>query len=1091
MNMLKKQSTILGRVKKVFALATILALFTNCSTSSFYGSRWTADDSGGPKSAFEIYSQLQESATSFNTKAVLVEGQAIDGLRGGVTWGGEKEASSFLLTRVMGPNSTSVKSTVSSMSEGARKEFLQDFLSNYVKNANGYRTYRTEEGVVIDLARDVVDVDGNPKVLDLTGLQGIDFNTAELDVLEEKFGSLIDQMDDRPLTFMKPTWRRKFFKGELPGQSGPLPKSYYDWVPHFGPAQKHIDAAHGHGGGVGGGWEINFKPMDTYGEFEEQVAWFRKSLKNAGKLFQAPGHQRMVFRRHSQLQEQKLSEFYRAIQALIVVDGIKGKTGIETANYKDVQTDNTLRSLSSYRGVIRLEGDRFGANTMAVEFRAGTKDLRLARFVQTALAARVSTNDFSGITDIDSYKLFDGGWLEADELAQRFSVSEDIAEKAIDNLSGINDEFILPFWHWESEGLPFLSKEKKKLIQGMTKGFIEQVAALEGSSDSVKDQARSIMQEWVKGTNLSEELHNYIRPKRLAEMTDDLLFFNPNESAFANKAAAAVTDMLDSVTTNGVDEDVERKVLNYSLNNPNLGKGSIASAMNADGVDISESKVGAILQNHQMNNASLRNSKVSSIMSTISGNAGAVDVNAIDLGIEYSGRMPLRLRADFTPDKLADNKKAWLRTFSDLTQDERVNFIKKVAEDLRDELGGSGDALRVEENGHGHGLDIAWEVRDQQNRKWVVEWDGVGRSYTDAGEVIPDSMRGGSIELVTPKFTPLPEEMKSVFKVFGDNNVLPRLQSGGGHINIDLAAFEGKPKQLARFMSIFHENRGVMALMFQRINRLRNAEAIDISDNLSRQLKDFNGSEEDLKKLLYNEGYFNDRFGRKSRYIQLDMSAYFQDVIPEEFITEDFDIGNPAEPWRRQFRVDPNIRKAEFRMFNAPRDPAESALQIRLVRAMLHKALNEDDELSGVVQKVDLEDYLKNPDKAYGDLKKMCDQLNLNIEDFRPAVAEGLSETDIVTRSIFYETLDEKLRLFPHQPGWGQAVDSRSNPISSEGRHWTPGPADQQNTMTNQHRIAAAAEAMRQRENLVPDRIYPMPFKRTDSCVDAISPFVQ
>src|SRR5690606_32091344 len=146
---------------------------------------------------------------------------------------------------------------------------------------------------------------------------------------------------------------------------------------------------------------------------------------------------------------------------------------------------------------------------------------------------------------------------------------------------------------------------------------------------------------------------------------------------------------------------------------------------------------------------------------------------------------------------------------------------------------------------------------------------------------------------------------------------------------------------------------------------------LEISNELSQRLKNFDGSQEELKKLLYDEQFFNTRYGRKTRYVQLDLSAYFQDVIPEEFLTEDFDIQSPVDPWRRTFRVDPKIRKAEFRMFNAPRDAVESALQIRLVRAMLSKALNEEGELSGKVQEVNHLKYLQNPALALTDLKRM------------------------------------------------------------------------------------------------------------------------
>lgn len=1088
------KTNVFKRLRGMFAIMAMSSLLVNCSTTpSFWEGRFVADDQGGPRSAFEIFSQLQESATSFNAKGVLVGGQAMDGFDTGVTWGAEKEASSGLITRIMGPPDESFRGMVRDLSEADRKAFLSDFLDNYVKNANGYRTFRTEEGTVIDLARDVVDHEGNAKLIDLSELQGIDYKTADLSVLEEKWEKFLVQTDGRPMTFIKPSTRMKLFKAQLPGLSGnPLGRYYRDWIPNFGDAQKYIMDAHNHGGGMHGGWEIGFIPQQTYGEFEEMVAWFRTSLKNAGQLFQAPGHQRMVFKEHPNLPKGQLAELYRAIQALIVVDGIKGKTGIEAANYKDVQTDSSLKSLHTYRGVIRLEGDRWGSGTHGVEFRAGTKDIRLARFYQTALAARVGSNDFSGMSDIDDYKLFTGSWIDADDIAERFGVSSDIAEKAERNLSGITDEFILPLWQWDSEGIPFLSKEKKKLIHGLSKGFMEQVAALDGSSEEVKAGSRALLQEWVRATNLSEELHNYIRPKRGFDMTDDLLFYHPNQRNLARGVSGLVEEMIENLTTDGVDEDIERKVLEYSLNNPNVGKEAVAEAVQADGAEISTNKVKQIIDAHGLNNSANRLAKLESLGNSGGFPAGMVNVNEIDLGIEFSGRMPLRLRAEFTPDKLTDNKKAWLQTYSDFTQEERENFIKKVASDLKDQLGGGTGPERIQTDGHGHGLDITYAIRDSQDRKWIVEWDGVGRSYSEAGEVVPNSMRGGSIELVTPKFTPKPDEMKAVYSAFEMNNVLPRLQSGGGHINIDLAAFEGKPKQLAKFLSVFHEHRGVISLMFQRINRLRNAEPAEVSPQLAQKLKNFDGSEADLKKLLYNEGYFNQRFGRKSRYIQIDMSAYFQDIIPEEFISDDFDIANPTVDWRRQFRVDPNIRKMEFRMFNAPRDPAEAALQVRLVRALLHKSLNDEEIPSGVVQKVDHEAYLKNPAKAYEDLKKMCDDLNVNIDDFRPAIAEGLSETDIVTRSVFYETLDEKLAMHPKQTGWGQALDQpRANGISSEGREWVRGPADELNTMSNSHRIQAAAEAARQRDAIVPDRMYPVRFKRTDSCIDAISPFIQ
>lgn len=966
------------------------------------------------RTAYSVYADLQESATSFNARALMVgDDLAIEGMDAGVTYGAEKEASSSLLTRIMTPPSSKMKQMVANMPEESKEAFLRDFFTNYMKNANGYRTFKNEEGMVIDYGRDVKDIDGNPKVIDLEALKsGIDFETASVADLEAKWVQFLDMTDDRPLSFIKPSIRMKMFHGKLPGMSDShrLKGSNYEyssWQATWGQAQKYIRDAHGHGGGVGGGWEINFLPQQTYGEFEEMVMWFRKELKNAGKLFQAPGHQRMVFRRHPNLDEGRLAETYRMIQALIVVDGIAGKTGIEKANYKSVQPDSSLASLSTGRGVIRLEGARWASDTHGIEFRAGTKDIRAARFYQTVLAARAATNDFSGLAAISDYTLYDGNSFTASSLAQRFDVPEEKAQKALDALAGgqVKPSFTLPFWKWEDAGLPFLSDTKKSFIKSITKDFILQLAEL--GSDNLEQESRSLMRSWTKATKLGEEIRTYLKPKRMAESTSDLLTY----------VAPAGRPLI----------------------------------------------------------------------------ANPVDVNNIDLGIEYSGKFPLALDAQYSPERLADNKKAWLQTRIDLTSDERKAVIKKVADDLLAALGGEGEAEEVvDAGGHGHGLEVAYKIRDPQNRKWVVEWDGIGRSYTADGQIVEDSVRGGSVELVTPKFVPQVDDMEAVYAAFEKNNIMPTIKAGGGHINVDLAPFDNNPKALARFMAIFHEHRGLMSLMFQYVNRLKSAEPIDIDPELAQKLANFEGSEEELKKLLYNKRYFNTRYGRKTRYNQLDMSAYFQDVIPEELITDDFDINSPVDPWRRTFRVDPNIRKAEFRLFNAPRDPMESALQIKLVRAMLNKALNEETPLSGTVQKVDHVAYLKNPEKAYEDLQKLCDDLGLDINDYRPAVAEGISDTDLASRSAFFETLDEKLRLHPKQPAWGEAVAPRSadEAISSEGRQWSPSAVDEQNTMTHEARVRAAEEASRQRGNITPVREVPGDFVRSNSCIDAAGAFL-
>jgi hypothetical protein len=1016
---------------KVGAYLSLTGLLYNCSSIPGMD-RFLADDGGyRPQTAYEAWGVLNHSATSYAANALFVEeGVTVPGTTSGITYGAEKEASSSLLTRIMGPPSNIFENQVKQLSEENRKEFLKDFLSNYVKSANGYRTYKDDFGNKVDLANDVVSPDGTARVIDLEEIKAINFESASLEELEVGFRKFLDQTGDRPMTFIKPQVRMKMFNGKLPGLNGNLfatetnwrgkkAPNYTTWTPNYGSAEKYIVNAHAHGGGQGGGWEINFKPLDTYGEFEEMVSWFRNELKQVVKdpatlekkvkLFQAPGHQRMVFNRHPNLPEKKLAEMYRMIQTYIVMKGLQGNTGIEFANYKKIQDDAAMASLDKRydRGVIRVEGDRWGAGTLGIEFRAGTKDLNTARFYQTALAARVASNDFSGMADIGDYNLYNSGKTTPQKLSERFGLPLETTKKAKDVLSsvGIKDAYQVQLWDWSGKNVPFIKSTKRKVVRNLTKDYIIQIASLKEAGlegEQLKKAVRNLGKEWALATRISQDLEHYMRPKRGFTYNEDVLKFKPVPGR------------------------------NY-VNNP-------------------------------------------------------VDVNKIDLGIEYSGKFPVAVRGDFSKERLGDGKRAWIQTKVDLSNDEREAIIKSVAESLRSELNGVEGPTKIEADGHGHGLDIAYTIRDKKNRKWIVEWDGIGRSYTPEGEIIADSPRGGSIELVTPKFTPELNEMNAVYRAFESNNILPQLTTGGGHVNIDLAAFDGNPKALARFLTIFHEHRSMAALMFQHVNRRHTSEQLELSDNLVNKLKNFNGSEDDLKKLLYNERYFNTKFGRKTRYVQLDLSAYYQDIIPEQFVTDDFDISNPTVDWRRTFRVDPKIRKAEFRMFNAPRDAMESALQVKMVRAMLNKALNETDSLSGKVASRDHLDYVKTPAHAATDLEAMCKDLGLDINEYRPAMYEGLAESEKASRSVFFMPIEERLKNNPPQRGWGQAVEARSaeNALNSTGREWVKGPADELNTMDNTHRIQAAMEAQQMRQSIVPARELPGEFVRTESCAELI-----
>ena len=191
-------------------------------------------------------------------------------------------------------------------------------------------------------------------------------------------------------------------------------------------------------------------------------------------------------------------------------------------------------------------------------------------------------------------------------------------------------------------------------------------------------------------------------------------------------------------------------------------------------------------------------------------------------------------------DRGVDGQQVWLNTTDGMTPHERKQAIKRMSLALGKALN-DGRAVPVYDastaGAHGHGLSIAFKFKDKHGRKWRAEWDGVARNYTANGEVVPGSMRGGHIEIVTPKFNPTYEEMSAVYTAMESEGIIPSLRAGGGHINIDLAPFAGKPKQLARFLTLFHEHRGIMSFMFQNINRSAAAEAVEVSETLKNEIE--------------------------------------------------------------------------------------------------------------------------------------------------------------------------------------------------------------------------------------------------------------
>ncbi len=837
--------------------------------------------------------------------------------------------------------------------------------------------------------------------------------------LKGYFQAWIESTKERPFSFISLNLRKRIYDGNFAGMDGSaknLLRSYPgNWTGHFGEAEKYM------GGfskqmSIDLGWEINFAPMDTYAEFEEMIRWFKDVMAPGAQQFESPGHHRLVFPKPSFVDDsakkafrEGLAETYKLSQAYVIMRGIKGKTGINVGQWKFVMPDTMINSLNKRANhIFRLEVDHIASDTMSLEMRAGTKDAPVQRFVQQVVGARIATHDFSDLSEGSSWTLL----------------------KSQNAGNGYPDT-----------GNPNFNSSTLYNIDETAQRFDLDAQTINKAFDNIKSVENQNSAGWVKKTFIQPEFWvplwqwedaPFVSSLKKNQLKDVTKSFLQSMAALEEPSLRDVQELFsDWVKVSKLTDDIEDYL------RPKM-KGSILA--NADQFKIPP---------------------------------GAFDVNKVDLGVEFTGRFPIQNELHFTEDRLEDGKYHWLATAYDLTPEEREQSIEKLAKNISKELGGSDSNVTklVNEGSHGHALGIAFEITDPQNKKWRVEWDGIGRSYDPAGNVIENSGRGGHIEIVSPKDNIDYKTIDKVYTALRETGTLPRYSMGGSHINIDLAAFENNPKALARFMSIFHEHRGVMALMYQHPGRIPGSEPAEISNSLAQALSNFQGSDDELKKLLYNEKYFNTRVGRKTRYLQLDVGSYFQDAIPDKYITDDFDINNPQVPWRRQFRVEPNIRKMEFRMFGAPESSADAAMQVKLVRAMMNKALNSDEPLNAKVQEVNYRKYLENPAAAWQDVKKMAQDLGLDPEDYKQALGRGLQESEQYFSTSFPK-YDEKLRDYPKYPHWDGALDQprgATNAIGSSGREWSGSPVPEAAEL-QQRKIRIAQELAQTRSSPVLSR---------------------
>ncbi len=848
-----------------------------------------------------------------------------------ISFGAEKEGSSSKILRVMSPSSDYFFTKL----EGNPKLFIW-FIKGVLDRSH------LSKDPVIDSAGEVKELDQES----LSVLRAIDWSKMELgldannhfidDAQKTEFDNAIGVARKlfpiAVFSFLKTPVRRHLWDIQRNAADKTKLFGYYDnWVPLFGEAEKYIYQGHRE---LNDGWEVIFKPQNNYADFEKQMLWFRTIMGSKFELFEAPGHQRVVMPKIQLLPHElkvyngKAAEVSRMILAYLVLRGLKGKTGILGAKHKAIPTEDDIANLSTGRGPIRLEKNRFYRNSIGVEFRTGMKDEVVRRFVQAVYASRLATNDMGDLKSIHDWNLIPKGW----DLASLNLIDPSLDSETYDNIINnwrklkkherqIPITYFIPLWNWESA--PF-AQGKKQEIARLRKEFIAKFAAMENPT---YQGVSTLLSDWVTGSNLLADIENYITPKRSFDR---------------------VTSPL-----------------------------------------------------------------------TVEIKPGGLDVNKIDLGNEFTARMPLKLKA-------VHNNGSWLQTVIDMTPEEREARIKGVALSLQEQFtGGRGEVTRLGSGSHGHSLNVAYELKDAKNRTWRVEWDGVGRNYDQDGNILEQTARGGHIEIVSPKYNPTLEDIKAVYTMMESESLVPDYKMGGSHINIDFEIFEKNPKALARFLTLFHQHRGIISFMFQHINRLRSAEPVDVTTELDLKLRNFDGSKDDLSKLLYDSRYFNSRQNRKTRYTQIDVSNYLGSVIPTEFVKPDFDVVKArftgGDGWSRQFRVTPH-KKFEFRLFDAAKDPVEAALQIKVVRSLLNKALNDSSPLSLPVQMVDHEAYVKNPARAYSDLNSLVKDLSLNYSDYSPFVTNKiLINKSFMEGKHYINWFTKAAAKFPKVEGWGRA----------------------------------------------------------------------
>lgn len=359
--------------------------------------------------------------------------------------------------------------------------------------------------------------------------------------------------------------------------------------------------------------------------------------------------------------------------------------------------------------------------------------------------------------------------------------------------------------------------------------------------------------------------------------------------------------------------------------------------------------------------------KPNTLPSILVKSTGAIDVNQVGLGIEYTFRFPVRAK-----------DAAQART-----------EIRTGLEEFKNAMGG-GVIEELDLGGHGHGASIRFKYTDPSGKAWRFEWDGVSRDYVDGNVVNP---RGGLLEVPTPKFAPQDtQDIKRLYEAARKTGKLPSRSSGGGHVNVDLAPIMKLPpregaQKLVNLINFFESNREMISFLWQHPNRMRVAIPVEPKGDLFAKLDAFEGDWNALAKILYDHQYFNTLEGRKPRYVQMDVTGAIMPAVPEQYVARDIDIKNPTVKWAPDFGSGKD--RIEFRMFDAMEDEFFAALEIKYIRALMDKTFNASSRIKHKPPLGLSELWKKDPAEFMKSAEAHLKDLGLDPQEFQPLLIQS------------------------------------------------------------------------------------------------------